>query len=56
MKRNKYSPIPMCVFILNEVNQQCLVHLERQALDLHESVHHDTIVKVTNKMQLCRLI
>jgi hypothetical protein len=25
-------------------------------LDLHESVHRDTIMKVTNKMQLYRLI
>jgi hypothetical protein len=25
-------------------------------LDVHESVHHDTIMKVTNKMQLYRLI
>ena len=25
-------------------------------LDVHESVHRDTIVKVTNKMQLYRLI
>ena len=24
--------------------------------DVHESVHRDTIMKVTNKMQLCRLI
>jgi hypothetical protein len=25
-------------------------------LDVHESMHHDTIIKVTNKMQLYRLI
>jgi len=25
-------------------------------LDIHGSVHHDTITKLTNKMQLCRLI
>jgi hypothetical protein len=25
-------------------------------VDLHESVHRDTTMKVTNKMQLCRLI
>ena len=25
-------------------------------LDIHESVHRDTIMKVTNKMQLYRLI
>jgi hypothetical protein len=25
-------------------------------LDVHESVHRDTITKTTNKMQLCRLI
>jgi hypothetical protein len=25
-------------------------------LDVHESVHHDIIMKTTNKMQLCRLI
>jgi hypothetical protein len=25
-------------------------------LDVHKSMHHDTIMKVTNKMQLYRLI
>ena len=28
----------------------------RQTLDFHEFVHRDTIMKVTNKMQLYRLI
>jgi len=26
------------------------------SFDVHESVHRDTIMKVTNKMQICRLI
>ena len=25
-------------------------------LDVYESVHHDTVMKTTNKMQLCRLV
>jgi len=28
----------------------------RSFVDVHESVHHDTIMKVTNRMQLYRLI
>jgi hypothetical protein len=31
-------------------------HDEAHKLDVHESVHRDTIMKVTNKMQLYRLI
>jgi hypothetical protein len=35
---------------------QVLSKMYRFKLDVHESVHHDIITKITNKMQLCRLI
>jgi len=34
----------------------CCSERERYAVDVHEPVHPDTIMKVTNKMQLYRLI
>jgi hypothetical protein len=33
-----------------------ILHKELGVLDFHESVHRDTIMKVTNKMQQYRLI
>ena len=33
-----------------------IYHNKEQERDVHESVHRDTITKVTNKMQLYRLI
>jgi hypothetical protein len=39
----------------NRVPEYCRLSEERN-LDVHESMHRDTIMKVTNKMQLYRLI
>jgi len=40
-----------CLFMILTVSSHCV-----PKLDVYESVHCDTIMKVTNKMQLYRLI
>jgi len=42
--------------ILPSSFQEQIYKFANDKLDIHESVHHDTIMQVTNKMQLYRLI
>jgi hypothetical protein len=50
------NPFQMTKLASRHTHTHTHTHTRTHLLDVHESVHRDIIMKVTNKMQLCRLI
>ena len=54
--RNSFSPAGQCNCQRTDFHETQFCWVTVSKLDIHGSVHHDRITKLTNKMQLCRII